>query len=193
VWGRPGNRSLYHDYTQGKVLNIAKKISISKECYLEFSAYAIKRVCAPKSSSKSFWFNLILWCALTIIIMTIMQIDKVDLEKLHWPSAVIGAAPFLLLLCAYLFNVSKFKKLTIPNENGIVLGGKTLEFTPDGIKENSSLGHSFFAWTSVEEITENKGNIYIFIDKLYAVIVPASAFNAVEEAEEFKALIEKYV
>lgn len=122
-----------------------------------------------------------------------MQIDKVDLEKLHWPSAVIGAAPFLLLLCAYLFNVSKFKKLTIPNENGIVLGGKTLEFTPDGIKENSSLGHSFFAWTSVEEITENKGNIYIFIDKLYAVIVPASAFNAVEEAEEFKALIEKYV
>lgn len=171
-----------------------KTVNITKQDYLGYSEFALKRLCSPKNTnSASFFKNMIIWCVLTVAFMAIFQIKSVNFSDFHWQSALFTAIPFSIFLVAFLYNINKFKKLSIPNENGVMIGEKTIEFQSDGISETHHLGSCFYKWEALEAIEENKGDLYIFVDKLLALIIPANAFDTDAEKEELKALVNKYL
>ncbi|KDC53182.1 YcxB family protein [Pseudoalteromonas fuliginea] len=101
--------------------------------------------------------------------------------------------PFLILIIVFLYNNYKLKEQSIPNENGVMIGNKKIEFQADGICETNHLGSYFYKWQAVEAMEENKGDLYIFVDKLLALIIPASTFTNEAEKEELKAFIKAHI
>lgn len=171
-----------------------KVVNITKKDYLEYSKFALNRVCKSNNQGTfGFFKSMIIWCVLTISFMVVFQIKSINLPSLHWQSVVLTAGVFSIVVIGYLFNINKFKKRATPNENGVMLGEKTIEFRPDGISETNRLGNCFYKWEAVEAIEEHNDNVYIFIDKLLALIVPASAFTSSEDKLQLKALLQKYL
>ena len=171
-----------------------KTVTITKQDYLGYSDFAVKRLCAPKNQKSSgFLRNMVIWFLLTVTFMAVFQIKSVSFSDFHWQSALITAIPFSIFLVAFLYNINKFKKLSTPNENGVMIGEKTIEFQSGGINETNHLGSCFYKWDAIEAIEENKGDLYIFVDKLLALIIPANSFESEAEKDELKALVQKYV
>ncbi|MBQ4838496.1 YcxB family protein [Pseudoalteromonas luteoviolacea] len=171
-----------------------KTVTITKQDYLGYSDFVVKRLCTPKNQKSSgFLRNMIIWFLLTVIFLAVFQIKSVSFSDFHWQSALITAIPFSIFLVVFLYNINKIKKLSIPNENGVMIGEKTIEFQSGGINEIHHLGSCFYKWDAVEAIEENKGDLYIFVDKLMALIIPANSFESEAEKDELKALVQKYV
>lgn len=171
-----------------------KNITITKQDYLEYSKFAVSRLCNAKSkASSSFLKNMIIWFVLAVTFMSVFQLKSIRFNDFHWQSALITAIPFSILLIVFLYNINKFKRLSIPNDNGLVIGKKSLEFQADGITEINTLGHCFYKWEAVEVIEEYKGNVYIFVDKLSALIIPANSFASEAEKDELKAFVQKFL
>lgn len=171
-----------------------KTITVTKTDYLNFTNYAFKRLCAPQPKSGAGLIkNMIIWCIAAIAFMLIFQIDSISLSSFHWPSAAIAALPFVVFIVAYSSNMRKLRQLNTPNENGLMLGEKTIEFGTDGITEINPLGKCFYKWESVESLEDNNGDLYIFLDKLLALIIPASSFSSDIEKAKLQSLVKKYV
>lgn len=113
--------------------------------------------------------------------------------SIDWVSAAIGALPLLLFIIVYALNMIKLQNLIHPKKDGILLGEKTIEISEEGINEKHSLSHSFYSWDCIESILENQGDIYLFLDKMLALIIPATAFSSEAEKAEFRGRIEKYL
>ena len=171
-----------------------KSINITKQNYLDYSDFAVKRLLKSETKKGSgFLKNMILWFVLAVIFMTVFQIKSIPFSSFHWQSALITATPLVIFIFAFLFNINKFKRLAIPKEDGLMLGNKTIEFQSEGINEINSFGHCFYKWEIVDALEENKGNIYIFVDKVLALIIPSESFSTSVEKEELKLLVQKYV
>jgi len=173
-----------------------KSIKITEKNYLDYSDFALKRLFKDKSKVKQaggFLKNMIVWFVVTIIFMAIFQIKSINFASFHWQSSLITAVPFIIFIFAFLFNIKKCKRLSVPRENGLLIGNRTIELKPEGINEINSFGHSFYKWECVEALEENEGDIYIFVDKLLALIIPSEFFSTKAEKEELKALVQKYV
>lgn len=171
-----------------------KTIRVTDKDYLSFTDYAFKRLCTPQQKGGSaFIKNVIIWCVLTIAFMFIFQIDSISLSSFHWPSAAIVALPFVVFIAAYYINMRKLRQSSIPKGNGLMLGEKTVEFGADGITEINPVGRCFYKWESVDAVEENNGDLYIFLDKLLAIIIPSASFSSDIEKTELKATIKKYL
>lgn len=171
-----------------------KTIKVTEKDYLNYTDYAFKRLCLPQQKNGSgFIKNMIIWCILAIAFMFIFQIDSISLSSFHWPSAAIVAFPFVVFIVAYYINMRKLRKSSIPNENGLMLGEKTIEFGDEGITEINPLGKCFYKWESIEALEENNGDLYIFLDKLLAIIIPSASFSSDIEKANFQAIVKKYV
>ncbi|MCC5453400.1 YcxB family protein [Rheinheimera sp. UJ51] len=171
-----------------------KTIRVTEKDYLNFTNYAFKRLCTPQpKGGKGSIKNMIIWCILTIAFMFLFQIDSISLSSFHWPSALIVALPFTVFIVAYYMNMRKLRQSSIPNQNGLMLGEKTIEFGTDGITEINPLGNCFYKWESVESVEDNSGDLYIFLDKLLALIIPAASFTSDIEKAELQSIVKKYV
>jgi hypothetical protein len=172
---------------------MTRTINISKEDYLKYSSYALKRLWKSKNKSSGFLRNMIVWFFLAIVFMFVFQIKATTFDSFHWPSAAIAIAPFLIIIVVYYLNMRRLKMLCIPNENGLMIGEKTIEVNAEGITETNPLGNCFYRWKAIEAIEEHEGDIYIFVDNLLALILPSESFSSEEEKDQFKGLVKKYV
>lgn len=167
-----------------------KSINVTKKNYLDYSNFAIKRLSDPNNKkSAGLLKNIIVWCVLTVAIMTVFQMKPISFANFHWPSALATAFPFVVAAIAFFINVQKFKRLAIPKNNGLMLGNRTIEFNREGLTDTNELGVSFYKWRAVEDVVENEGNIYIFVDNLLAQIIPAESFNTEQERVELIQLV----
>jgi hypothetical protein len=180
-------------YIRDDVLIISKMTDVSSACFKRYSSYAVKRVCNFPSTPRSFLINMVVWFFLAIGFMFLFRIGSLDFSKFHWPSAFVVALPLLLFIGYSYYGIYKFQKLSAPNSDGLMLGTKQLEFDDDGIKEISRLGNSFYHWNAVEAVEENQGDMYIFVDKTLAIIIPSESFNSDSERADLKGLISNYV
>lgn len=170
-----------------------KTITISKEDYLKYSNYAVKRLWKSNNKSSGFLKKMLVWFFIAVIFMLIFQGKGINFNGFHWQSAAIAIAPFIIFIIVYIFNMRRFKMLCIPKENGLMLGEKTIELNADGITETNAFGQCFYRWKAIEAVEEHQGSIYIFIDNLLALILPPGSFATAEEKDEFSVAINEYV
>lgn len=135
--------------------------------------------------------SMILWFVVAIILTALFQLRGELMPFFHWPSALIASIPLLAVFLGIYLVFRSYQKSMSPNDNGFVLGEKTIEFSDAGIKESGTYGYSFFLWDVVEDVVENQDDLYIFIDKLYAVIIPGDSFPSKSEKEGLKQAIEE--
>lgn len=88
---------------------------------------------------------------------------------------------------------SKISRCFTPDENGIMIGPKEFEINPDGIKEIHPYGCNFYNWSSVQKIEEVNGSIYVFVDKVLAIIFNPESLKSDEFKNELLSALNKYV
>jgi hypothetical protein len=166
---------------------------LKQEEYKKFAKFALKRACGKKNEKKSFVLNLIIWFLLAIVFMFVFRAISKKSFNFDIPTAVIVLLPFIIGAGIYLLKMLKLQKGTMPKIDGFLLSKSTIEINADGLQVSKENANSFFKWSVIESIGENDGDYYLFLDNLYAIIVPGSAFTSEKQADEFRGLIDKYV
>jgi hypothetical protein len=166
---------------------------LEQEEYKSFTKFALKRACENKSEKKSFLVNFVIWFLIAIVFMLAFQ----TIGKNNFDFDLATAAVVLLPICVgvgvYFYEMQKIQKNILPKVNGFFLSSSTVEIKEDGLHSSKEHATSFFDWKSIESISENNGDYYLFLDSMYAIIIPNSAFKNENQAKEFKVLVEKYL
>ena len=167
-------------------------VNTKKKDYDAFYAYVAKKLMKPY-----FWLyflkNLFLWMIMGVFFMSFFQYLSGDSSKYFFHAVLmIGIPFFIFLLLSNVIN-QKLVKCFHPNPDGIMLGSKQFEITEDGIKETHLYGNSFYKWTVVNSIEELDGTVYVFVDKVLALIFTPESFETSESKEELITAVKKYV
>ena len=166
---------------------------LEQEEYKNFTNFALKRASGNKSEKKSFLVNFVIWFLVAIVFMFIFQtIGKSDFN-FDLSTAIIVLLPVLVGVSVYFYEMQKIQKNILPKVDGFLLSESTIEIREDGLHASKEHATSFFNWNSIESVSENNGDFYLFLDNIYAIIIPYSAFTSSRQADEFRGLIKRYV
>ncbi|WNC67823.1 YcxB family protein [Thalassotalea nanhaiensis] len=168
------------------------KVEISKADYDAFNAYA-----SSKLLKSHYWLavikNVILWLVLGAIFMSFFQFLSGGIESKYFYTILAISTPLLIYIVLGKLEEHKLVKSFTPNQNGIMIGSKEFEINSDGIKETHLFGHNFYKWNVVENIEEANGSVYVFVDKVLALIFTSESFESKEIKDEFLSKVQKYV
>lgn len=163
-----------------------KEVAVTRQDFRTYSKFACSRLTAPENRGwKPLALNTTMWFVIAFVLVAVFRSTDFSLSLFHWPTAVATAVPFVVLIIAFVANLRRLEKSSIPKENGLMLGKRTIEIDESGIKDSSALGTSAYKWQAVEEIVEHEGNVYLFLDAIQAQVIPASSFSNREEVEDF--------
>lgn len=166
---------------------------ITPESFAAFYQFTSKKVSQTRSGPQSFFTNMFLWFLLTVGFMFLLQFMSRGDSTLHWPSVATGAFPLMVFLIVYISKLLKNQRQLMPPENGFMLGNRTLEITEQGINETGHNYQTFYYWQVIQEVTNNEGDYYLYVDKVAAMIIPAIAFNGPSEADTFIGLVQQNI
>jgi YcxB-like protein len=141
--------------------------SLTREDYRQFNRFLLKR------RRNYYWSPIIagLVAALTCSLLILTDARP----WLPWAAgfAVVAAAGvgvgWVLLRRRYLLRRAVRR---LPAEDGSTLAKRTLRIDPGGIHFSSATGEGVIWWSGVVEITEDLAYLYMFTDKVCAIIVP---------------------
>ena len=74
-----------------------------------------------------------------------------------------------------------------------MIGPKEFEISTDGIKEIHPYGYNFYNWNVVEQIEEVNGSIYVYVDRVLALIFNPESFKSNEHKDEILRELKKYI
>jgi hypothetical protein len=168
------------------------KVKTSKADYDAFYAYTASKVLKSYT-----WIpilkNVLLWLVLAFSFMSFFQFQSGGIEKKSFTFVLKSSIPFFVYVVLSKLMESKIAQFFVPNENGIMIGPKEFEISPDGIKELHPYGYNFYHWSAVQKIEEVNGSIYVFVDKVLALIFNPESLKSDEFKQEFLSTLNKYV
>jgi hypothetical protein len=160
-----------------RVEMITKQVTVTAEDYVKFCSVAYNRVTKKVHNKWSFLKNFLIWCITTIVMMIIFQLMDFSLTPFHKPTAFLVATPLVLLIALLQSIFKNIQKSARPGEDSILIGQRTVEFSDEGFVQKDELNVSFIKWSALKELYEDGGDLYLFIDKALAFIIPASTFE----------------
>ncbi|MEZ8059774.1 YcxB family protein [Vibrio splendidus] len=175
-----------------------KSIKITKKNYLDFSSFALKRLStSQESTKKSFIKSMMIGFFIAVFFMSVaINIGRVNFSSFHLQTFLMTMTMTMtlifILFSGFIYNLINIRELSVPNEGGIIIGDKNIELTEEGIHEVNPFGSCFYKWEAVESVEDNCGDVYIFVDKLAALIIPSDSFESQIEEEKLVLLIKKY-
>jgi hypothetical protein len=164
------------------------RTKITKRDFEQFNAYTVKKLLKP-GFRWSFLRNISIWFLTAFIFTSLFQHIFNGKSSINLPTVFTTAIPFMLIIFIGYIERRRVAKCYKINENGIMLGDKEFEISDKGIKEEHLYGGNFYKWNAVESIEEHNGAIYIFVDKILALIFPSSAFEDAKLKREFLELV----
>ena len=168
------------------------KVETTKADYDAFYAYTASKVLKPYTwipVLKSFF----LWLVLAFSFMSFFQFYTGAVGKHLFISVLTVSLPFFIYVALSKVMERELEKCFVPNENGIMIGQKEFEILPEGIKEVHPYGHNFYNWDVVEKIEEVNGSVFVYVDKVLALIFNPNSFESADSKEEFLKVLNKYV
>ena len=158
------------------------QITLDKEDWKSFLSHVEKELAKnTKNWTDSILFNVAIWA---IIAFTIMFLIKRSGE-VHWPTASGVAALFVIFIIIFFARMVKLRNASAPSEDGIFLGEHEYIFDDDGINSKGKYYESSHKWASVMKIERANGIIIIYLDTLFAFILPEKKLDNPNKIYEF--------
>ncbi len=99
---------------------------------------------------------------------------------------IIGLTVIAGLLGYWLFSyLSKQIIMRLPSKNAGVCGEHTLEIDDSGIRETSPVTEMSAAWRDIYSIEQDKRFIYVYVDTIFAFVIPKRSFATAKAADDF--------
>lgn len=155
---------------------------VDQDDYNRFVKYLRYKISGalPRKCWRTSLKNISVWFVISFVFFYVTNY-RIDI---HWQSVVFVLFFILMFVGFFVFYYKKIVRDSRPNPDGVVLGNKAVELNEDGVIEEGVSSKSFYSWSLVETVDENNGDLYIFVDRVIAVIIPSSAFGSDEDRVE---------
>ena len=146
-------------------------IDLEQKDWGNYQSY-IERALSPEMNvlGKQWWVNVLIWAALTVFFMFLLE----RMKTFDWPTAIFVATIFIIVAVLFVVQLVRARKAFLPAEDGVFCGRHTFVFSEQGI---ASRGHGYqgvHSWDLVRKIVRAQGMILIFLDTVYAYVLPES-------------------
>lgn len=108
-------------------------------------------------------------------------------------AVVIGACAAVL---GVMINMKRIRAGSVPDECGVILGPSRLRFDSDGIHLEKAHSVARHDWSVLQEVTQSPEHLFVWIDRVAALIVPLrdlpagiTAGQAVEQIRAFTSAV----
>lgn len=150
---------------------------ITREDFMRCQQYAIGRInTLPAMKLKITVFSVVYWGLLSaFVVLLLYQYENVHgVERTRLIVAATIFAAWIAASCIWQrYYFTQMCKEGV-EEDGTVLGNWRFTANDDGLKEENERCSSFFHWGCFKSVEEDAYGLYLFTDRLKAVIVPKS-------------------
>ena len=157
------------------------EVTINKDHWKKYNKYIYKMKAREVGFGfGNFWVNLIVWCLL-VMVFTILY-RGLSHHQMHFPTVTFVFVIFVILFVFFIWFFKRFTDACAPSESGLLLGKHRYQFDKKGIKTIGNGYESFLRWSRILDIKTSKELIILFLDTVYAIILP---IDQVEDHERF--------
>jgi YcxB-like protein len=145
--------------------------SLTRDDYWQFNRFLLKR------RRSYYWSPIVVGLAAALACLLLILSDRGPL--LPWAAglgvlAAGGVGAGWVVLCRRYLLRRAVRRL--PADDGSTLAKRTLRIEQGGIHFSSATGEGVIRWSGVREIAENEDYLYLFTDKIVALILPKRLF-----------------
>ena len=126
------------------------------------------------------WMNILLW-ALTILFLVALNF----IERFDWPTATFVSLVFISFFAALVVQLKDVRKAFEPAPDGVFCGRHKFTFTNEGIASSGRGYHGLHSWKLVKKVVRAEGMILIFLDTIFAYVLPESKLPNPDELYEY--------
>ena len=157
------------------------EIDLEQSDWSKYQAYVEKALPAEsKNASGKRWMNILLW-VLTILFLLALNF----IEHFDWPTATFVSLVFISLFGAVIVQLRVASKAFAPAADGVFCGHHKFNFTEDGIASSGRGYHGLHSWKLVKKIVRSEGMILIFLDTIFAYVLPESKLPNPDELFDY--------
>lgn len=166
-------------------------INLGKEDFRHFNKFAMARVHQASGMKwKVTLFNILYWFFLVFFALEMYSVYDNDCcnNYEHLNRALIAFGIWFILANVWQQIYMRLYISAATDEKGSVLGVWEFEISDSGVTESNELCSSNFTWQSIQSVEKDQHNLYLFTDRLKALILPLSQIN-----EEIESAVNKNV
>ena len=157
------------------------QIDLEKQDWLQYQAYVEKKLQSQsKSGASKRWITILTWVLTIGFMLALNFIDRFD-----WPTAAFVSLAFLSLFALVLLHLASARKMVEPTDDGVFCGRHVFTFTEEGIASRGRGYHGLHSWELVKNVVRTQGMILIFLDSIYAYVLPESKLANSEELFDY--------
>jgi hypothetical protein len=135
-------------------------------------AAAAGRVSPSETSGRQWLRTAALIAFFTVLTFFAMRFFDSIVAAVDFAWLAAGAA---IVIVAIVVNSRMALKRMAPAPNGTFLGPCTYELRYDGLRAARTNSHSFSSWSSVLDVTRADAQVFLWIDRFSAYVIPARA------------------
>lgn len=146
------------------------EINLDQSDWSRYQTFVEKTLpAASKNAQSKRWLNVLLW-VLTIGFLLALNF----IERFDWPTATFVSLVFISFFGALVVQLKDARKAFEPAVDGVFCGHHKFTFTEEGIATSGHGYHGQHSWDLVKKIVRVEGMILIFLDTIYAYVLPES-------------------
>ncbi|MEQ5315622.1 YcxB family protein [Providencia vermicola] len=154
-------------------------VSLNRTDYIRFSRYCFKNKYFSKKKTSSLPFTLF------IFVFIVACASAFRYFQATLPIIFISFLLAVLLFITFTLRIVQSFNKAIPDDDGFLFIEREYRFDDEGMHETSNQGSSSIKWSAVQFIRTDGDLLYLFLDRVYAVIIPARSFTSEQESQQF--------
>lgn len=161
-------------------------INVNKDDFRNFYKFALGRINkSPKMKWKITFFGVLYWFFLAFFALEMYSVYDEDCcsNYEHLNRALVAFGIWFVLANVWQQLYSRLYISAATEEKGGVLGEWEIEISGSGISESNGSCFSTYTWQSIQSIEKDKHNLYLFTDRVKALILPLDQINEDIELE----------
>lgn len=154
--------------------------AIPLKTYKQFSQFSVRQAITRKSKKGGFIQSFFIWLVLAVAFMYFFQAAKKGFTSISIENIAILYTPVIAFFFTYAWKVQNLRKAMMPFEHGTILAFRELILNDSGITFKSAKITTEYQWGAIQSVTNDHGNVYLYIDNLMAIIIDANEFTSPE-------------
>lgn len=154
-------------------------VTLNRTDYIRFSRYCYKNHYFSKDKTSNF---LLLFSVLVFVVASAFSFKYFNATL---PIILISFLLAILLFITFALRIVQSLNNAVPDDNGFLFTTREYYFDDEGIHETSVHGSSLIRWSAVQFIRTDGDLLYLYLDRVYAVIIPARSFASEQASQQF--------
>lgn len=154
-------------------------VILNRADYMKFSRYSHKNHYFTKDKTNNLPFLVLVMIFVVACVFTFRYFNAT------LPIIFTSFLLAVLLFITFALRLVQVLNKAIPDDNGFLFTEREYCIDEEGIHEKSIHGTSLIKWSAVQYIRTDGDLLYLYLDRIYAIIIPARSFASEQASQQF--------